>query len=260
MNIYKRLFVVAALCSMLATTISEATHTVNAGYLTIGLNNSQDDNYVSYEQVGTTDVYKAKGFDISMYCFIARHIGLRPQFVAYSGVIALATALADKKIDCFGGATFDLLSGFQNSFYGVVTTTTENVTNNGAGTDPVDFTSFGIAFVAQGGLQADLPCSLMKQVELAVNLAVSSGAYACYAAQNNYNVNEADVVVGNLIAPTPFYSTTIGTIPAPINGVTPFFGCTDCSATLARTSCLVDYLLTKGTGCNVIVKDYVVPS
>ena len=258
MNIYKRLFVVAALCSMLATTITEATHTVNAGYLTIGLDNNQSNNYVSYEQVGTTDVYKAKGFDISMYCFIARHIGLRPQFVAYNGATALAAALADKKIDCFGGATFDLLNNLQPAFYGVVTTTTEDTA--AALEDPIVFTSFGIAFVAQGGLQADLPCSLMKQVELAVNLSVSSGAYACYAAQNNANVNEADVVVGNLIAPTPFYSTTIGTIPAPINGVTPFFGCTDCSATLARTSCLVDYLLTKGTGCNVIVKDYVVPS
>ena len=262
MNIYKILFVVAALCSMLATTITNAV--VKDGYLTIGLNNdTANNNYVSFSTSTTTPaITTAKGFDISMYCFIARHIGLSPRFVALTDESALIAALAAGEIDCYGGASFSLATEDDGVVtvdkYGVATDLVYNTYGNSAGTKVLSVVPNGIVFAAIDTVQADLPCSLMKQVELAVNLSVSSGAYACYAAKNNANIEDAAVLVGQLIVPTPFFSSVYGTIPAPVFA-TPTLGCTECTASLVRTSCLVDYLLlTKG--CSAVVTGYVVPS
>jgi hypothetical protein len=245
MNIYKRLFVVAALCSMFATTIMQAVvSTVTPGYLTIGLINQQN-NYVNF----TNDDSKAEGFDIQMYCFIARHVGLRPKFVNYTNSssttdysLAIA-ALADGNIDCFGGGNTNLGNvsndNAANPFWGVVTNTED----------------YGIAFLDQDDTDAaDLNCDLMKLVELAVNLAVSNGAYACYVANNNNNVAASVtslLLVDDTDTPSPFYSTVHGYIPAPIFGST--FGCSNCPTSLPRTSCLVDYLLLNNKGCDVTV-------
>ena len=264
MNIYKRLFAIAALCSMLATTISEAL--VTEGYLTIGLNDdTPDDNYLSYTIVSGTPT-KAKGFDISMYNYIATTLGLRAKFVAYTNEAALETALADGKIDCFGGADFNIavqasadlpsVGDIDVSHYGV-TTSVKQFTEGASGNPyrSLATNADGIVFAPNTATGDNLPCALMQQVELAVNLAVASGAYACFASRNNNNVLDAEVLVGKLTAPTPFFSTIYGTIPAS----TKLTGdvttrCNSCTRTqLPVTSCLVNYLLiNKGEGVNIV--------
>ena len=269
MNIYKRLFAIAALCSMLATTISEAKYTIKEGYLTIGLDDSTpNDNYLSFTVVTGTPT-KAQGFDISMYNYIATTLGLRAKFVAYADLGALETALADGKIDCYGGANFDIAQGSSddadsvgaiNYFNrcGVITSLKQftSVTTLGQ----VDYRSlatyaYGIVFAPRTATGDNLPCALMQQVELAVNLAVASGAYACFASRNNANVDAAPVLVGKLTAPTPFFSTIYGTIPAStISGSTTTTRCNSCTRNqLPVTSCLVNYLLiNKGEGVNIV--------
>ncbi len=268
MNIYKRLFVVAALCSMLATTISEAL--VKDGYLTIGLDNSVNDNYSALTT--TNAVTTAKGFDISMYCYIATTLGLRPKFVAYDNAGTLATALTDGKIDCYGGANLLIATQASNNsavgsndpgsianlFYGVTTNIAMNTLYSTNITSDNNVTlntyAYGIVFAANTVVSPNLPCALMQQVELAVNLAVSSGAYACFASRNNANVDGADALVGDLTVPTPFFSTIYGTIPASTISGTVTTYCNSCTRTqLPVTSCLVNYLLIGKNECNTVV-------
>jgi hypothetical protein len=240
MNMYKKVIALSALLS-----VACVGALVNDGFFTIGLNGKQNNNAQSNKaNITPANTYTFKGFDVSLYCAIAKLLNLVPKFVYYSDTnetdtnTALATALAANEIDCFGGITFILSSLGSIYYYGVATA------DSTFGIPPT-----GIAFIAVSGLTQDAlsaKCPLMFAVQAALDQLVASAVWVNYLRSNNANVSGAQALVGFNYPPLANQSSINGLIPAQTNAngtITP--NCASVSSyTLPTLSCLAQFILS----------------